>query len=215
MFHTKTFKGGVLAATMAVGLAAASSAGAATMTGTFDINVYTYNAGGSAPNASATVANLVGKTLTANVTYTGDIDFMTNGNSTTLADFLGSGTGSYVVNSGSVAGQMTAGGFGTTSLFDITSTITGSYKAVATHDDGLSVYNNGSLVADSSYPTSAIPTPFNLTSGSLRMIYSAANGNPEQLNVQLSPVPVPAGGILLLSALGGVAALRRKKSKSA
>ena len=38
------------------------------------------------------------------------------------------------------------------------------------------------------------------------------NGGPLLDNVRLSVVPLPAGGLLLLGALGGIAALRRRKS---
>lgn len=36
----------------------------------------------------------------------------------------------------------------------------------------------------------------------------------EQLSVKISPVPLPAGGLLLLTAIGGVAALRRKRKSA-
>ena len=37
------------------------------------------------------------------------------------------------------------------------------------------------------------------------------NGGPVLDNVKLSAVPLPAGGLLLLGALGGIAALRRRR----
>ena len=40
---------------------------------------------------------------------------------------------------------------------------------------------------------------------------AADQGGPVLDNVRLSTVPLPAGGLLLLGALGGIAALRRRR----
>jgi hypothetical protein len=54
-----------------------------------------------------------------------------------------------------------------------------------------------------------------LTTGTSTLFFEAAgsdNQGPVIDNVSLAAVPVPAGGLLLLGALGGLAALRRRKT---
>ena len=63
-------------------------------------------------------------------------------------------------------------------------------------------------------------TPFTvtfqaLTTGNSTLFFEAAgndNQGPVIDNVSLAAVPLPAGGLLLLGALGGIAALRRRKA---
>ncbi|RYH05909.1 VPLPA-CTERM sorting domain-containing protein [Tropicimonas sp. IMCC6043] len=81
------------------------------------------------------------------------------------------------------------------------------------HDDGISAYDDGVLVslASAADPTRAITTEFLFNGGDFRLIYAAANGNPEVLSVTTTPIPLPAGGLLLLSGLGGFAAFARRR----
>ena len=45
-----------------------------------------------------------------------------------------------------------------------------------------------------------------------RLVFSAGKPALEYANLTIAAVPLPAGGLLLLAALGGVAALRRRKA---
>lgn len=193
--------------------ASALGANAAVLNGTFTIDLYNYDAGGSSAAAAATVANVTANTLTASITYTGDLNFYNNSN-TSVRTFLEFGGGSFTEDSGDVdALVLSSGGFTTTTLFDITGVTPRSYNGTITHDDGITLLDGaGNIIADSSAPTSSIATAFsNLPGGNFRLIYSAANGNPEVLSMDVAPVPLPAGGLLLAGALGGLAALRRRR----
>lgn len=210
----------LVAAVTVATLGIASVAQAVTVGGSAIINIYTYNAGGVASNADATVANLAGKTLTAQVLYTGLLDFFTDGaNTTTVDDFLTSQGGSYSLISGNTGGLMTSGGFGTTTLFDFQAIANFDFAGTVYHDDGITMFDGGVLVtpAGSEDPTANGVSAYTMTGGnSFRLIYSAANGNPEKLLVLADDggsiaVPLPAGGLLLLSGLGGFAAFARRR----
>ena len=173
--------------TTAIALAAIAiggAASAATLNGTFNIDIYNYDAGGSSAAAAATAANVaVHGPATVSVIYTGDLNFSTTGGGSSIQDFLDSGGGT-IIGPDLSAYALSAGSFGTTTLFDITFNAAAGISGTISHDDGISLYNNGFVVADSSNPTVEIDTDYSLSAGSVRLIYSAANGDPEILNVE-------------------------------
>ncbi len=62
-----------------------------------------------------------------------------------------------------------------------------------------------------------VTATYNVTSAGTYSLYFGAGSQSDSYggfldNIQLAAVPVPAGGLLLLGALGGLAALRRRKS---
>lgn len=193
-----------------------SAAQAATVDGIVNIDIYTYDAGGSSANAAATVANLTGKTLTAQVTYEGLFDWFTDGpNTTTVDQFLNSSSvGSYVLNAGSTSGLLTTGGFNTTTLFDFTGYSATAFSGTIRHDDGISFYDDGALItpASAANPTTPVDTAYSFDGGDFRLIYAAANGNPEQLLVTASEVPIPAAAWFFGSGLIALAGLKHRKS---
>ena len=111
---------------------------------------------------------------------------------------------------------LSQGTYVTTTFFEIlgsfaTDALVGS---TITHDDGITlIADNGQTGGVSAPPTSSITTAFTAEAGDFTLLYASANGNPSILRVDanLAPVPLPAGGLLLLGAIGGLAALRRRK----
>jgi hypothetical protein len=204
-------------------------AGAATLSGTFYIDIYSYNAGGTQSNADATLANL--NTLAGpkvdSVVWTGALDFrIGSGNSatTTIADFFASGTGTVSGLDAGVGGlTLSLPTFQNTTMFDIRGTFLSGFTATVTHDDGFTAYRDGvELVPASPAPTTEKNTALNFGGpGELRLIYVAANGNPSILEVtgenlpSAVPIPLPAAGWLLIGGIGALVAVRRRKKAAA
>ncbi|MFK7746236.1 MAG: hypothetical protein AB8B47_14365, partial [Roseobacter sp.] len=96
----------IAAAVVSLGFAAQATA--ATLSGTFSIDIYQGTGLGSA-QSQATKANLgTSGTFLETIIYTGDLDFGTNnGNNTTIGDWLATGVnGSYSVSAGTAALQL-------------------------------------------------------------------------------------------------------------
>lgn len=203
------------AAVLAVGVALGAAAGP--MTGTFTIDVYRGNGGGSigAAGVQALATNpLITGTPYAVVTYTGDIDFfLGSGGTNTIAAFLNSGTGSYTATGGDLNVQLSAGGFAQTTVLDLYGTTAVGLTGTVTHDDGIGIYQGNVLVTAvaASAPTSPVGTSYSLAAGDFRIVYVAANGLPEQLSITATPVPEPMSMALLGAGLVGLAGLRRRR----
>ena len=204
------FIGAIVATTVMSG-----AAHAAPLYGTYTIDIYNYDSLGNSSNADASAVNVGANTLTGSISYTGNLDFFTStGTTPTIGEFLNSGGGTIIGgNAGLFATVMSIGGFTTTTLLDIYGTFASAVTGTIDHDDGVTLYDSTTaIVLNSAAPTSPITSPFAAQAGAFRLIYSAANGNPEELRVDVAAVPVPAAGLMLLGALGGLGAMRRRKA---
>lgn len=220
------------AAAAAILLALPVAGHAAPLSGTFEIDVYNYTAGGSSSNAGATVANVDTLTLSDTFTWDGALDFRIdtrNGpeaGAPTIAAFLGTGTGSATGLDATVGGLTlsTGGGsgdanFGTTTIFDIVATsfdapLTAAFDGVITHDDGITLLEDGAAIAQKAAPTSETTTTFSFGGGEFRLIYASANGDPSILEVSgtPAPIPLPAGIWLLGAAMAGLFGVSRRRA---
>ena len=199
---------------------------AATLNGTFTIDIRNFSDGDSEPfdveqaSSTATAANFNALTSDAVITYTGNLAFnMPAGNSSTtyISTFLANGGGvisdASGVELGFLAGTLLSQAtYVTTTFFKITGTLASAVTGTITHDDGITLVANGQTGGVSTGPNTVLTTPFTATNGNFTLYYVAANGNPSILKVDVAAVPVPAGGLLLIGALGGLAALRRRKT---
>ena len=209
----------ILAAALVAGTMIGGVANASILNGTFDIDIYR-QVDSSNPDSAAIPANLLVGDLLGTIEYTGDLNFSTSGTTQpTIASFLATAGGSVDNTEDNIdlTGQMTESGYDITTFFDITANLTIEFDGVVSHDDGISVYDDGILVspAASAAPTQEIDSEFAFNGGNFRLIYSAANGNPEVLLVNannVSPVPLPAAVWLFGSALLGVFGIARRKS---
>ena len=208
-------KFGIMAASIVVAAGmATSSANAYTLDGVFNIDIYNFSAGSSAA-ASATPANVTAQAanLITSITYDGKLDFAINlpqnQSSTTINQFLASGSGSVSGDTSGLDIILSSPPFNITTFFDITANFFSGREGVIRHDDGITLLDDGVTIASSAPPTVAINTPFSFDGGQFRLIYAAANGNPSILNVQA--VPLPAGLVLMLGALGCLGFVGRRR----
>ena len=218
-----TFIASTVAAIMLSG-----AASAATLTGTFSIDIYqTLNATTQQSRANE-ADGLSASTFLDSITYNGALDFGTydSSDSTTIGDWLASGGGTIWSLEDSTRDLQQSkpdigSGSATTTFYDITGVfdLGAGFDSVIRHDDGFSTYDDGAFLAAYSNPTGVRNTDSDGFDGGVwRMIYSATNGDPSVLKVTgdnlPSPVPVPAAGFLLVGALGGLGFAGRRRRKA-
>ncbi len=156
--------------------------------------------------------------------YNGTLDFATYNynDSTTVASWLSSGTGSAVGLAAGLGGaQMSKpdinSGTATTTFFLFTLLDSlGSSDFAIKHDDGVGVFENGSLLGGFLGPNGVRTTNVSgYHGGTLQFLYVATNGDPSVFKVNATTVPVPAALPLLVGGLGMMGFVaRRKRSAS-
>ncbi|MEM9578331.1 MAG: VPLPA-CTERM sorting domain-containing protein [Pseudomonadota bacterium] len=233
MAFTKTITAAVVAAGLCVAGAAAQ---AATLSGIFEVRVVNYTFG-SNQNSSVAVANQSNFDTRFNAgtdgvnrdtfTYTGALDFFVDNipadlDLESISDFLASATGGSVSGLDSTVGdlRLSAPTFRTTTLFEFTEVYSNAFDTRVTHDDGFSIYDDGNALLSFANPTGIRTTPksgtVNFTGGEFKLVYAAANGNPSKLLVEgdgVPAVPLPAGFLLMGTALAGFGAVKRRKAR--
>jgi hypothetical protein len=186
------------------------------------------NSGGAVQQATDTNPLFTGAqpaTATATGTYTGFLSLQTNpalppGTSSTIGDFLLSDAGTVSASLLPLLPlTLSASGFTVTTLFSFTGSVGGTTSGTITHDDGITLYAGnppGAALTPSSAsaPTTPEVTSFSGLTDSFTLVYSADNGNPEVLD--LNVVPLPSTWIMLLTAFCGLGfLLYRRKDKAA
>ena len=223
---TKLLSAALFASTSLMALPAA----AATLSGTFDVRVVNFNAGGVAADAKADQANFDARWAAASAgqkdefAYSGFIDFHVDNfpkdiDAESISEFLATGVGGSVTGLDATVGGLTLSNptFQTTTLFEFT--LTSSSQAFTfdvVHDDGITAYDDG--IADIAFSN---PTGVRTTSGGsfdggqFSLVYAAANGNPSKLHVtNVAPVPLPASSLFLIGGLAAMGAMARRKAKN-
>lgn len=208
-----------VAVTAVAALATAGMAQAVPLTGTFGVSVYQGVGSGAEldPIELADPANpLIAGGALATGTYTGAINF--NPGTNTVGAFFASGGGTTTGLSGVAGNELSAAGFGQTTLLVITGDIAGGgISGFVRHDDGASLYQGSSLVFNSQDPTSAIDTAYSDVTGPFTLYYVEANGLPAVLQFQVNSVPEPSSLAIMgagLGLLGLFGVTRRRRNKA-
>ncbi|MGL6210584.1 MAG: VPLPA-CTERM sorting domain-containing protein [Paracoccaceae bacterium] len=220
----------ISAAALTVALAVPSVA--ATLNGTFTVTVVNAQNRNSAQsqatleNFDAALASAKGSTpgyAWDAFTYTGNIDFKTLSGATQIDEWLATAVGGLVTGLLPSVGDLLLSkgninsdpGTATTTFFMFAlDTFLDATRFDVRHDDGMQILDLddenpvvvGGFVGPNSVRSTYVP---GFDGGNLGILYVATNGNPSILNV--AAVPVPAAGFLLIGALGGLAAMRRRK----
>jgi hypothetical protein len=157
------------------------------------VHFWNYNNGGGNigdANQQADSSNpILATSPNATFTYTGPIDWSTSNSANLVSEFLNLGdvtnfnsaTYASVTDFGNVS--LSSAPFSTTSFFEITGAGTFTGGSIS-HDDGASLYVDGSTVVDSAGPTSLDVSPFSGLSDTLHsytLDYVEANGAPSVL----------------------------------
>lgn len=211
-----TIAAGALTAVLAAG-----SASAALLTGTFTVDV-----GQRSPTntAGSAATDLNFPAILDTFVYTGALNFGTfdGSDDTTIEEWLATGGGTVTdLDAGVADNKLSApsisNGTALATFFRFTINL-GNAAGTGTvrHDDGFTVYDDGVASGSFSNPTTVRTTNYTMDgsgAGEFKLVYVATNGDPSVLRV--SAVPLPAAGLLLVSALGGFGYLARRRRAAA
>lgn len=215
----KTFSAAIVAA-----VALAGTAGAATMTGLFDVSVVQAT-NATSSESKATDTNFFNAISASHNTfdtfsYDGALDFGTYdtaNDATTILQWLNSGGGTVSGLDATIGGLQLSKpdinanpGTATSTFFLFIMRGLGAADFLVDHDDGMAIFDVSRIGGFDGPNTQRTTKVTGFDGGLFQVLYVATNGDPSVLKVDMTPVPVPASLPLLLAGVGGFAFLRRR-----